>query len=93
MIANNDPNCVILIFIRCDFSYRKFNPIGEQVQNTIEPELATFQTDFNVTFGLGICFDIMFDRPLKALVERGVRNFAFPTQWNAELPYTGGKWS
>lgn len=77
---------------KCDFSYRKYNPIGEKVQKTAKPEMATFQTDFNVTFGLGICFDVLNADPLIPLVDRGVRNFAFPTQWNAELPFTAGKW-
>ena len=61
------------------------------MQNTVKPDLITFRTDFNVTFGLGVCFDLIFDEPLIALIKQGVRNFVFPTMWNAELPYTAGK--
>lgn len=74
-----------------DFRYRKFHPIGEQVQNTVEPELITFRTDFNVTFGIAVCFDLIFNTPMPALMKQGVRNFVFTTMWNAELPYTAGK--
>lgn len=86
-------NHALLIFSRfecVDFRYRKFHPIGEQVQNTVEPELITFRTDFNVTFGIAVCFDLIFDTPMIALMKHGVRNFVFPTMWNAELPYTAG---
>lgn len=61
------------------------------MQHTVQPELITFRTDFNVTFGIGVCFDLIFDTPLIALMEQGVRNFVFPTMWNAELPYTAGE--
>lgn len=72
--------------------YRKFHLFGEDgVQSTIEPDLTTFRTDFNVTFGVCICFDLIFDYPSNGLVERGVRNFVYPTMWFSEIPYLSGE--
>lgn len=61
------------------------------MQVTETPDLTTFQTDFNVTFGVCICFDLFFDLPANGLVERGVRNFVFPTMWFSEIPYLSGE--
>lgn len=58
---------------------------------TAKPDLVTFHTDFNVTFGVSICFDLMFYWPPVALIERGVRNFVFQTMWFSQLPYLSGK--
>lgn len=55
------------------------------------PDLTTFRTDFNVTFGVCICFDLFFHFPANGLVERGVRNFVFPTMWFSEIPYLSGE--
>lgn len=63
----------------------------EKTQHTVKPELVTFQTDFNVTFGLGICFDLYFDLPLRQLIKSGVSNFVFPTMWYSGLPYSSGE--
>lgn len=71
--------------------YRKFHLYDEKAQRTIKPELVTFRTDFNVTFGLSVCFDLYFDSPSVALVKRGVRNFAFSTMWYSGLPYGAGE--
>lgn len=71
--------------------YRKFHLYGEGVQTTEKPDLTTFRTDFNVTFGMCICFDLIFDYPQNGLVERGVRNFVYPTMWFSEIPYLSGK--
>lgn len=72
--------------------YRKFHLFGEDgVQSTNEPDLTTFRTDFNVTFGVCICFDLIFDYPPNGLVERGVRNFVYPTMWFSEIPYLSGE--
>lgn len=63
----------------------------EKAQRTVKPELVTFRTDFNVTFGLSVCFDLYFDSPSVALVKRGIRNFAFSTMWYSGLPYGVGE--
>lgn len=69
--------------------YHLFNEIG--VQQTERPDLTTFKTDFNVTFGVCICFDLMFDDPVINLVEQGVTNFVYPTMWFSEIPYLTGE--
>lgn len=58
---------------------------------TDEPELATFETDFGVTFGTFICFDILFEKPALQLVREGVKHIIFPSMWFGELPFLTGK--
>lgn len=73
-------------------TYRKVNLFGENGKNiTNLPEYSTFTTDFNVTFGHFICFDILFQTPAKDLVEQGITDFIFPTMWFSELPFLTGK--
>lgn len=67
--------------------YRKFNLFHEPVQVTEKPELITFQTDFNVTFGTSICLDLLSYWPQDAIRKRGVENFVYPTMWYSQLPH------
>lgn len=68
--------------------YRKFNLFREGgVNTTLTAELSTFETDFGVTFGNLICFDILFFEPAMQLVQLGVKNFLFPSMWTSELPF------
>ncbi|XP_018321622.1 vanin-like protein 2 isoform X2 [Agrilus planipennis] len=68
--------------------YRKYNLFGEYTLNkTSKAELSPFTTDFNVTFGQFICFDLLFDTPANALLRNGIRDFVFPTMWFSELPF------
>ncbi|GLV36317.1 uncharacterized protein CBL_08811 [Carabus blaptoides fortunei] len=69
--------------------YRKYNLFGEPAFNrTDTPELVTFDTDFGVTFGTFICFDILFAEPAMQLIrEKKVTNFVYPTAWFSELPF------
>ncbi|XP_055307902.1 vanin-like protein 1, partial [Sitodiplosis mosellana] len=68
--------------------YRKYHLFGEDgVQQTQTPDLTTFRTDFNVTFGVCVCFDLMFDKPANSLVDQGVKHFVYPTMWFSEIPY------
>lgn len=61
-----------------------------EVRQTLKPDIAIFETDFGVKFGLIICFDLNFENPVAKLIEKDVENFAFPTMWFSELPfYTG----
>jgi hypothetical protein len=39
-----------------------------------------FSTDFGETFGLAICFDILFNRPMIDYVENGINNIIFSMQ-------------
>lgn len=73
------------------FRYRKFNPYNENVEKTAVPEIVTFRTDFNVTFGVIVCFDLILDVPANILLARGIRNFIFSTLWHSQLPYATGK--
>ena len=46
-----------------------------------------FETDFGVTVGLAICFDIEFENPAQDLIDAGVRHFAFSSAWLNNPPY------
>ena len=60
------------------------------MNSTLEPDISTFETDFNVTFGHFICFDLMFNRPSFDLLQKGITNFIFTTMWFGELPFLTG---
>lgn len=68
--------------------YRKFNLFLEfAFDTTPEPEMVSFDTDFGVTFGTFICFDILFSQPAVQLVkERHITDFVFTAAWMSELP-------
>lgn len=71
--------------------YRKFNLFGEKgVLKPWKYEVVTFDTDFNVTFGMFICFDLMFDHPPLDLVRKGVTDIIFTAHWFSELPFLTG---
>lgn len=72
--------------------YRKYNLFGERnTDRTAEPELSTFKTDFGVTFGQFICFDIMFESPALNLTrDLGITDIIFSSHWFSELPYLVG---
>ncbi|GLV36316.1 uncharacterized protein CBL_08810 [Carabus blaptoides fortunei] len=69
--------------------YRKYNLFGEPAFNkTASPELITFDTDFGVTFGTFICFDILFAEPaMKLLRETKATDIVYPTAWFSSLPF------
>nr|XP_018907025.1 PREDICTED: vanin-like protein 2 isoform X2 [Bemisia tabaci]XP_018907026.1 PREDICTED: vanin-like protein 2 isoform X2 [Bemisia tabaci] len=68
--------------------YRKYNLYGEAVSAEKEANLSTFETDFNVTFGMMICFDILFGNPAQRLItEKGVSDIIFSSAWFSELPF------
>lgn len=53
-----------------------------------EAELATFKTDFGVTFGHFICFDMLYWEPAEVLVkQQGITDIIYPTYWFSELPF------
>lgn len=75
--------CIVLFF-----RYRKFNLFGEFLLNTtLTPEIATFTTDYNVTYGMFTCFDIQFETPALTLIRNNVTDIIFPTMWYSELPF------
>ncbi|XP_043289520.1 vanin-like protein 2 isoform X2 [Venturia canescens] len=69
--------------------YRKYNLFGEVGFNRPpNAELSTFRTDFDVTFGQFICFDILFGNPtLRLISEAKVTDIVFSTYWFSELPF------
>ncbi|XP_017871777.1 PREDICTED: vanin-like protein 3 isoform X2 [Drosophila arizonae] len=69
--------------------YRKWNLYLEpQLNRTKEPEYAIFETDFNVTFGHFICFDMLFYTPAQELVERySIQHLIVTKMFNSELPF------
>ncbi|XP_063699008.1 vanin-like protein 1 [Culicoides brevitarsis] len=68
--------------------YRKVNLFGETgISRPEKPESIPFETDFGVTFGQFICFDLMFELPAVQLVRDGVKDFLYPTMWFSELPF------
>lgn len=72
--------------------YRKMYPLaGEKFissGNTVE----YFQTDFGVTFGVFICFDIFFKNAYIDAFDDNVDAFIFPSYWYSELPYLSCKY-
>lgn len=83
-------NSIIVICIL--FRYRKFNLFLEdhEVRPPLTPDVITFDTDFGVKFGLLICFDLLFESPMKELLDQGVQNLAYPTMWYSHLPFLSG---
>lgn len=68
--------------------YRKFNLFGESVDKPFKPTMVTFDTDFGVTFGTFICFDLMFRKPALELIRTNkVTDIIFTTMWFSELPF------
>lgn len=71
--------------------YRKFNLFNEPGTNvTSRPEMSYFTTDFGVTFGMFICFDILFKFPALDLLRQSgpeISDFAYSAMWFSELPF------
>ncbi|XP_015586625.1 vanin-like protein 1 [Cephus cinctus] len=69
--------------------YRKTHLFGEYAFNvTKTPEIITFDTDFGVTFGTLICFDILFSVPGLTLTrELGVKDIIFTSAWFSQSPF------
>lgn len=71
--------------------YRKWNLYGEaNMDLTPSADISYFTTDFNVTFGHFICFDIMFSTPALTLVQQGITDIIYPTMWFGQLPFLSG---
>ncbi|XP_032526858.2 vanin-like protein 2 isoform X1 [Danaus plexippus] len=69
--------------------YRKINLFGEFTRTpALSPDLGVFETDFGVTFGHYICFDLMFQVPAIQVVEKmNITDIVFSTMWFSEMPY------
>ncbi|XP_017798941.1 PREDICTED: vanin-like protein 1 [Habropoda laboriosa] len=69
--------------------YRKVNLYMEKRYDPVEtPDVVTFDTDFGVTFGTFICFDILFPVPALNLTRmQGITDIAYSTAWFSETPF------
>ncbi|XP_012288593.1 vanin-like protein 2 [Orussus abietinus] len=69
--------------------YRKYDLYAEPgFDRPPKPEISTFLTDFNVTFGQLSCLDILFQDPALRLVrDLKVTNVLVPTHRYTELPF------
>jgi len=45
-----------------------------------------FETSFGVNFGMIVCYDLTFITPVHELIDQGIRNFVFTTNWDNEVP-------
>lgn len=72
--------------------YRKSHLFDEpQFNVTKTPELVTFTTDYGVTYGLFVCFDIFFKKPTSILTrDKNVTEVLFSTAWFSVTPFLTG---
>ncbi|KAK5648919.1 hypothetical protein RI129_003811 [Pyrocoelia pectoralis] len=71
----------------------RFRKINLSEEPFLEPgtEMVTFKTDFNVTFGIFTCFDLLFQYPaLDILSNPNVTDIIFPTAWFSKTPFLQG---
>ncbi|KAF5280264.1 hypothetical protein FQR65_LT03072 [Abscondita terminalis] len=67
--------------------YRKIN-LSEEPFLQPGTELVTFKTDFNVTFGIFTCFDLLFKFPAQDILDiPEITDVIFPTAWFSETPF------
>lgn len=70
--------------------YHKYNVYGERAINRTDLELVTFKTPFG-KFGLSTCADILFENPIKSLVEQEkIDHLIYSTEWTNDLPSLTG---
>ncbi|XP_044263792.1 vanin-like protein 1 [Tribolium madens] len=69
--------------------YRKINLFNEgKLTAGPKNQTITFSTDFNVTFGIFTCFDILFENPSRTVLDNDkVTDIVFPTAWFATMPF------
>lgn len=73
--------------------YRKYHLYINEGNTTAEPEFGIFNTDFGVTFGHFICYDILFYTPAQELVEKyNLTDIIFTNKFVSELPFLTGKY-
>lgn len=99
---STSPNCTTdkMLFYNSNFvfdrqgrlisKYRKFNLYGENGTDVpTEAEVATFITDFNVTFGQFICADIVRDKPAMTYVKNSkITDVLTTVHWYDDRPFT-----
>lgn len=71
-------------------NYKKFNLFNEKQLNRTDLKLSTFKTPFG-KFGIALCADILFEQPIKDLVEKEkIDHLIFSTAWFMDLPTLAG---
>nr|XP_013100678.1 unnamed protein product [Stomoxys calcitrans] len=90
-ITNYNTNVVFDREGRVISRYRKTHLYRYEWRDTnvmATPDLATFTTDFGVTFGHFICFDMLFYEPAQVLIQHmNITDIVYPTYWFSELPF------
>ncbi|CAG9854265.1 unnamed protein product [Phyllotreta striolata] len=71
--------------------YRKINVYNEPAitsagKNSIQPQ-STFTTDFGVTFGTFISYDINFYNPAKSVTLNNVTDVVYTAAWKSRVPF------
>lgn len=61
--------------------YRKTHPFMPKKFKPGSGKPVIFDTDFDMKFGIIICFDILFKNPILDILNQGVKNLLFPTFW------------
>jgi len=59
------------------YKYHEWIPFRAAIDMPQEAPIVTFNTDFGVTFGIFMCFDIAFPDPALTLVKMGVQHFVY----------------
>ena len=71
--------------------YRKSHLFSEKLtgafDRAVPPEQRTFTTRFGVTFGIFICFEVLFEDPTIELIKQGITHFVYPTSWVNTPPF------
>lgn len=68
--------------------YHKYNLYSElHISRPPSPTPVSFTTDFGITVGLFICFDINYPHPSQDLVSQRVDVIAYSTAWVDEVPF------
>eukprot|EP01130_Rhizamoeba_saxonica_P005101 TRINITY_DN2047_c0_g1_i2.p1 TRINITY_DN2047_c0_g1~~TRINITY_DN2047_c0_g1_i2.p1 ORF type:complete len:436 (-),score=74.37 TRINITY_DN2047_c0_g1_i2:156-1463(-) len=80
-----------VVFSNTGLILQKYHKINLYYENEYDyPKDKTpkhFNTSFGVTFGLGICFDIIFKNPMQTLQKYGITDFVYSTWWVNTPPF------
>jgi predicted amidohydrolase len=98
VVYKDKPRSTLVPNIACNFlinRYRKINLDARERQYlspALKPELGMFTTDFGVTFGHMIGYDLLFQVPAMQLVEKhNISDILVPNKWTSEVPFLAGK--
>ncbi|KAK5648607.1 hypothetical protein RI129_003499 [Pyrocoelia pectoralis] len=81
-----------IVFDRRGVVISRFRKINLFFEDYITPgnDIATFKSDFGVTFGMFICNDILFKYPsLEILADNRITDILYSVAWFSEIPFLG----